>query len=237
MLALLAAGCQKKENQPAPRKAEDPDWIKLELPDNVWSEDVGDNAYAITGDIERTLLVATTTHVYATTDQGKTWQVSHDFQGPLAGLLHRNDTVFALPFFGRNSQGEKIALHATKFTTDFGKTWFHTSITSRLYYAYRDLVIPIGRTAAAGVAYQIKENTAPGSSSRLIASDLLRSTGGGQTAVRLPGRHYLMNLHLDAQNRLYVAASGLRFDPSTGEAINPTVGRRAVVYVSRRPLP
>jgi hypothetical protein len=55
--------------------------------------------------------------------------------------------------------------------------------------------------------------------------------------MRLPAGHYLKGLYLDGQQRLYVAASGLRFDTNTGQAIDPTVGRPAVVYVSRRPLP
>ena len=233
--ALLLAACQKKEAA-TPIEPEDPTWIKLEIPTNF----TGDEAYAIVGDIDRTLLVSTKAQVFSSSDRGRTWQESRNFHMAVHGLVMRNDTIFALTSYRYNAQGERTeAVNADQFTTDFGKTWAYTSPLPRGYERYRILSQPYGRVTAAGITYRTKENTEPiaGSSSRLIvASDLLRTANGPETSLRLPERHYLKNLYLDGQQRLYVAASGLRFD-AAGKAINPTVGRPAVVYVSRQPLP
>ncbi|MBC7921915.1 MAG: hypothetical protein H7Z75_12600 [Ferruginibacter sp.] len=84
-LACIAFGMGscKKEDSPV---MEDPDWIRLEVP-------TGREAYAIAGDIDKTLLVTTWTKAYYTTDRGKTWQESKDFQGPVPGLFVHNDTT------------------------------------------------------------------------------------------------------------------------------------------------
>ncbi|HLK96365.1 MAG TPA: hypothetical protein VK364_01225 [Hymenobacter sp.] len=232
-VGILAAACQKKEVEPV--GAEDPDWIKLEVP----SELSGDEAHAIVGDIDRTLLVSTYTHVYATSDRGKTWQKSPNFYGPMRGLVLRNDTIFALMVSGLNSLGEGIVSYADRYTPDYGQTWASTAGVYP-YNEYRTMSQVIGRVEAASITYRTQENTRPipnSTARRVLASSLLRIDGSRQTLLRLPIGHYLNGLHLDAQNRLYVAASGLRFDTSTGEAINPTVGRPGVVYISRRPLP
>ncbi len=234
-LALLAA-CQRHDAAPTP--AEDPNWLKLEIPTD-WT--AGDQAYAVAGSLADTLLVSTNAKLYRTTDQGKTWQVSHNFHGSVWGLLPRHDTLFALVNYRPNSQGAPaFAANADKYTVDFGTTWAYT--TAVLPYATaRATSMPIGQVSAAGVAYQLRANTQPiaGSTARLVvASDLLRTDAAGQQrALRLPGRHYLNNLHLDADNRLYVSASGLAFDETTGQAIESTQQKTAVVYVSRQPLP
>ena len=233
---LLAVACQKKDPEITPREAEDADWIKLEIK-TVFN---GDEAYSIWGDIDKTLLVSTKAHIYATSDQGKTWQERKNFYSPTYGLLARNDTVFALNNYITDTQGQKTASFVDYFTTDLGKTWTYVNTVPGGYQKYHRLTQPFGRVAAAGITYRTQENTQPiaNSTSRLVvASDLLRTDGTAQTKMRLPAGHYLKGLYLDGQRRLYVAASGLRFNTSTGQAIDPTVGRPAVVYVSRRPLP
>ncbi|MET4075838.1 hypothetical protein [Hymenobacter sp. UYCo722] len=233
---LLAVACQKKDSDITPREIEDPDWIKLEIK-TVFS---GDEAYSIWGDIDKTLLVSTKAHIFSTSDQGKTWQERKNFYGATYGLLSRNDTIFALSNYYIDSQGQKTASFADYFTTDLGKTWSYINVVPRGYEKYHNLSQPFGRVETAGVTYSTQENTLPiaNSTSRLVvASDLLRTDAASQTKLRLPAGHYLKGLYLDAQQRLYVAASGLRFDTSTGQAINPTMGRPAVVYISRRPRP
>lgn len=238
-VGLLAAACQKDDPKLAPPKAEaeDPDWIKLEIK-TAFS---GDEAYAIVGDIDKTLLVSTKAQVFSSSDKGKTWRESKNFFGLVYGLLSRNDTIFALISYRENSQGDKLeAAVADMFTTDFGKTWAYTGLLPNGYYKSRAFTQPFGRLTAGSITYRTKENSVPvpNSTSRLmVASDLVRTNGPTQTTMRLPARHYLKNLHLDTQQRLYVAASGLRFDATTGDAIDPKKGRPAVVYVSRRPLP
>ncbi|UOQ52316.1 hypothetical protein [Hymenobacter cellulosivorans] len=233
LAGLLAASCQKQDAV-APAEAPDPDWLRLEIPTSL----SGDEAYSIAGDLSQTLLVAARQKVYSSADQGKTWQESYNFFGPV-DLLERNDTVFALKFFPSSLQGEPVAGFADMYTADQGKSWHYTADVYP-YEEYRAVRQRVGWAQAAGITYQTRENTRaiPNSSSRLVlASDLLREEGGRQTSLRLPARHYLKNLRLDGQNRLYVAASSLRFDEQTGEAILPIANNSAVVYVSRKPLP
>jgi photosystem II stability/assembly factor-like uncharacterized protein len=214
---------------------EDADWIKLEIPTKF----SGDEAYSVIGDIDKTMLVSTKAQVYSSSDRGKTWQESRYFASAVYGLLQRNDTIFALSSYATDGQGQKTATIAEYFTVDFGKTWTYVSLLPNGYYRERKLTQIFGKVEVAGVTYRTQENTEPiaNSTSRLVvASDLFRTDGTGQTTMRLPARHYLKGLHVDAQQRLYVTASGLRFD-ANGKAIDPTVGRPAVLYVSRRPRP
>ena len=233
---LLAVACQKKDTNITPRETEDPDWIKLEIK-TVFSSD---EAYSIWGDIDKTLLVSTKAQILSTSDRGKTWQEVKNFSSATYGLLSRNDTIFALGNYRTDAQGQKIASYVDYFTTDLGKTWAYIGVVPRGYEKYHLLNQPFGLAEAAGITYRTQENTQPiaNSTGRLVvASDLLRTDGTSQTNLRLPAGHYLNGLYLDGQQRLYVAASGLRFDTTTGQAIDPTVGRPAVVYVSRRPRP
>ncbi|GAA4043308.1 hypothetical protein GCM10022409_31620 [Hymenobacter glaciei] len=228
--------CQKKDPDVTPREIEDPDWIKLEIKTISSS----DEAYSIWGDIDKTLLVSTRAHIFATSDQGKTWQELKNFYGPTYGLVSRNDTLFALSSYRIDTPGEIMATYANYCTTDLGKTWVYTFTVPGGYEKYSNLSQPFGRVEAAGITYRTQENTQPiaNSTSRLVlASDLLRTDGAGQTKMRLPAGHYLKGLYLDGKQRLYVAASGVRFDLTTGQASNATVSRPAVVYVSRRPRP
>lgn len=234
--ALLATACQKKDPAApvAPTEPADPDWIKLEIPTN-WG---GDQAYSVVGDIDKTLLVATTTQLNATSDGGRTWRALRVFNRSMYGLLLRRDTLFALESM-TTRLGERVAIVADQFSTDFGQTWAYP--INNNYYQFRAISQPYGRVEAAGITYRTRPNIAPipnSSAEYVIASDLLRTAAGGPpVALRLPARHYLNNLHLDGQNRLYVTASGLRFDESTSTTASAKSGKSAVLYISRRPLP
>ncbi|MCB2377279.1 hypothetical protein LGH70_06775 [Hymenobacter sp. BT635] len=234
---LAAASCQKQAAV-EPAEAPDPNWVKLEIA----TVSSGDAAYSIAGDLDRTLLVATKQKVYASTNKGKTWRESHNFNGSVPGLLQRNDTIFALTNTSTTPQGETVATFADMYTADFGVTWHYTAGVYP-YDQYRAMSRPIGQvTTAANTTYRIRENSEPmpnSTSRRNTASDLLRLEGAAQTELPLPARHYLNNLFLDGRNRLYVAASGLRFDATTGAVLPQENGKNlpAVIYVSRKPLP
>src|SRR5688572_20804283 len=90
-VGLLAAACQKNDANLSPREAEDPDWIKLEIPTRF----SGDEAYSIIGDLDKTLVVSTKAQVYSSSDQGKTWQETQYSYGAMYGFLMRNDTIFS----------------------------------------------------------------------------------------------------------------------------------------------
>lgn len=214
--------------------AEDPDWIKLEIP-------TGREAYAIAGDIDKTLLVTTWTKAYYSTDRGKSWQQSKDFQGRIPGLLVRNDTTFALHITSHDRQGNVLgAWDALYFSPDYGKTWAYYP---QYYKQYLDDIKPIGSIkSATGTTYTIQSKTTPiasGSPSAYINPSALKKQDatGQEQSVRFPFSHQLINLHLDTQNRLYVAASGGTYQSATNSFFCCDDTMPAIVYVSRRPLP
>lgn len=236
LVALMAAAsCVQNDSRTvAPVVTpEDPDWIKLEIP-------TGREAYAIAGDIDKTLLVTTWTKAYYSTDRGKNWMESKDFQGPIPGLLVRNDTTFALQSYRYDRQGSLLGAWDTMyFTADYGKTWKRYF---QYYKEYLDDIKPIGRIkSATGTVYAIKSNstpTAPGSTNSYVnPSEIRKEDTFGQQTVRFPFKHNLINLYLDTQNRLYVAASGGTYQPEKNNFYCCTDSMAAVVYVSRRPLP
>ena len=234
-VGLLAAACQKDNAKLAPREAEDPDWIKLEIPTRF----SGDEAYSILGDIDKTLLVATKAQVYSSSDRGKTWQETQYSHGAMFGFVLRNDTVFSLRSYRTDGQGQKTAINADFYSVNFGQTWEYV-VRLPNSRQYSSLTKPFGQLAIGNIAYRTRENfrPMPNSSSQLVlATDLLRTEGATETPVRLPARHYLKGLHIDGLRRLYVGASGLRFDATTGDPTDSGMGHPAVVYVSRQPLP
>lgn len=235
-IVLVAASCHRKDDDITPQAAEDPNWIKLTIPSEVPTDD---QAYAVAGDLDKTLLVATKTIVFMTSDKGLTWQQSKNFSSPLPCLLQRHDTILAFHFSRGDVYGEREAVEAHYFTADFGKTWRSTWSLPN-YAHYLDLVQHTGRVQASGGTYFLQGNsTAVANSTNrlLLATDLYRTSASGPIPVRLPGRHYLNNLHFDAQHRLYVAASGLTFDSVTQQAIDPTLNKQGIVYISRQPFP
>ncbi len=242
LLMLLTLAACKREEYPSvtpvsPREesvsVEDPDWIKLEIPG-------GREAYAIAGDIDKTLLVSTWTKVYYTKDQGKTWLESRNFNGPVPGLLVRNDTVIALRTKRQDRQGNLLgAWDASYFTPDYGKTWIDYL---HHFKTYLDDIVPIGKIkASTGVTYAIRSNNTPlqpGSDvSRINPSDLIREDREGVRKLRFSFKHDLKNVYLDSKNRLYVAASGGTYVSENNGFYCCEDSMPAVVYVSRKPLP
>ena len=234
-VALLATACQHRD----PTPAEDPTWLKLEIP-TKWERD---QAFAVAGDLDRTLVVSTTTGLYTTTDRGQTWRLTRTVAQPAWGLLLRRDTLFALTSYRADLQNNKLAaVNADYFTTDQGQTWAYTA-PRYSYEEYRAMQQPFGQVSAAGFTYRVQDNWVPvgqGNGRVQRASDLRRTDAAGRSqTLRLPARCLLNNLSLDAQNRLYVTASARQFDEATGEPEPVAAEQRntAVLYVSRQPLP
>ena len=195
----------------------------------------------MTGDLDHTLVVSTTTGLYVTTDQGKTWQLTRPVAQAVWGLLPRRDTIFALTSYRADGQNNKLtAVYADFFTANQGKTWAYTA-PRYAYEEYRAIQQPFGQVSAGGNTYRVQDKWVPdGPANGKIqrASDLLRTNAAGrQQVLRLPARTLLNNISLDATNRLYVTASARQFDEATGEPITAEKRNTAVLYVSRQPLP
>lgn len=224
--------CIKTGESPVPvvTETEDPDWIELKIPE-------GREAYAIAGDIDHTLLVTTWTKAFYTTDQGKTWNESKNFDGPIPGLLVRNDTTFALHMRRYGPEGLLGAWDALYFSPDYGKTWAYYL---QHYKEYLDDVLPIGTVQSqTGVTYSIKSNSTPinSASAYINPSELVRKDAMGQRQLTFPFKRNLTNVYLDTKGRLYVASSGGTYQPESNTFYCCPKEYPALVYISRKPLP
>lgn len=232
ILFTILISCKKTDPEViTPAVSEDPDWIKLEIPG-------GREAYSVAGDIDKTLLVSTLEKAYYTTDKGKTWLESRNFQGPIPGLLVRNDTTFALNFFSHDSNGNAAAWDPQYFTPDYGKTW----LSYHQYYKnYMDDLLPIGAVESKeGIKYFIQDHATPvpgAGYSTVNPSEIKSIDKKGEHTVRFPFKQRLINLYLDPNNRLYVASSGGTYQPESNSFYCCTPEMPGIVYVSRQPLP
>ena len=218
-LMLMLCAC---EEQDVPEeKADDSDWIRLEIPE-------ADEAYAVFGDIDHTLAVTTAGKAYYSTDRGKTWQMSRDFQGVVYGLHYVDDTLFALHASGRNDLGDATASLPQHYSLDSGKVW-HNYKGLRQY----DLRVVVSvDTTSNGDIYKLEEHIAD--NGYVNPSEVLKIKSTGPTTLDFPPRHNLHSLYLDASNRLYIAASGDRHNPEDNTLF---CCYDALVYVSRQPSP
>ncbi|MBC3795202.1 hypothetical protein [Spirosoma utsteinense] len=212
---------------------EDPDWIRLEIPK-------GREAYAIAGDIDKTLLVTTWTKAYYTTDRGKTWKESKNFNGPVPGLLVRNDTTFSMEARAFSQQGDLVGANIVNyFTANYGETW---ESYFKYYKEYLSEIKPIGRVKSTkGSIYYIKSNSTPtaaGSSSAYVnPSEVIREDSRGQQAIPFPFKQNLLNLHIDVQNRLYIAASGGTYQSENNTFSCCADDMSAIIFISKKPVP
>ncbi len=227
----LAVGCLSCRQATTPEPlATDPNWIKLEIPRGI-------EANAIAGDLDKTLLVATKSMAYYTIDQGKTWHKSKDFQGTVPSLYTHQDTVYPLVALVETKWPDKMATTALYFTTDYGKSW------NRLPWEQVDrFKVPVGKViSTTGIMYQIQENktfaNADGSSLFLNPSTIIKRVGTTEQPINFPFKHILYNLHLDSQNRLYVAASGGSYREENNTFYCCEDDMPAIIYVSKNPLP
>ncbi len=206
-----------------------PGWIKLEIPN-------GREAFAIAGDINSTLLVTTWTKAFYTTDGGKNWELSKDFQGPISELLERNDTIFALLATGIDQDGQPHASSCYHYTIDYGKNW-NRDTTGK----YVKLGSPVGiAESVTGIIYRVKDNhtpTSPGSSAYFSnPSDIEKYDQLTWNKFNFPLDLKIYNLHLDKNNRLYIAASSGVFNKDN-HLESPADKSPALVYVSKIALP
>ena len=211
---------------------EDPNWIKLEIPN-------GREAFSIAGSIDDILLVSTWMNAYYSIDKGKTWQESKNFQGPVPGFLTRNDTVLALEgtfrYFDSTVDYASIPRY---FSPDYGKTWDHYL----KYYSDKDLLMEIGTVNYnESISYKLKWNITylPNNSNAYYrkASRILKNDGMNEGELNFPFVKELHGLHLDKKGRLYVAASSGEYNPKTNSNSCCSPDSPAIIYISKKPLP
>lgn len=228
-ISFIIASCKKDNKSPVVTDQEDPNWIKLEIPK-------GNAAYAVAGNINDTLLVTTLTTAYFTTDKGKTWQESKNFNGPIQGLYTNKDTVMSLLLTGGlELEGTAKASLAQYYTLDMGKSWNRYLD----YHRAQQIIIPIGivQSAQSKITYELKYNTKP------VSANSNAYTHGPTTILRdgksidLPFKVRIENLYMDSNDRLYVAAAGGVYNQEKDAFTYNGDNTPAVVYVSRKAMP
>ena len=75
---MVLSSCAKKEVPDEPVTFNDPNWMRIEIPD-------GKEAHAVYGSIDDTLMVSTLTEIYQTTNKGKTWLKTKVNHQPIYG--------------------------------------------------------------------------------------------------------------------------------------------------------
>jgi len=228
-ICFIIASCKKDNKSPVVTNQEDPNWIKLEIPN-------GRVAYAVAGNIDDTLLVTTWTKAYFTTDKGKTWQESKNFNGPIQGLYTNKDTVMSLLLTsGLELEGTLKASVVQFYTLDMGKTW-------NRYLDYRraqKISKPIGivQSMQNKVTYTLKYNTKP------VSANSNAYIHGPTTILRdgksldLPFKVRIENLYVDSNDHLYVAARGGVYNQEKDTFTDNSDNTPAIIYVSRKALP
>lgn len=204
----------------------DPDWIKLEIPN-------AREAYAIAGNIDDTLLVGALYRGYYTADQGKTWHESYDFSTTVSGLLERNDSIFTLFSRVTYPDGSLYASSAYHFTKDHGHTWNRNIRNLHVQKRIGSVI------STSNVEYFLKVNTtpvSPGSTTSWInPTDIMRMSSAGAEPIAFPYKHNILNLHMDSNDRLYIAASGGRY-VEANNTFECCDDLPAIIYVSKRPM-
>ncbi len=228
ILMLFAfISCERFDSEPTFIQEDYKDWMVLQIPS-------GEAAYAVSGSIDDVLVVTTMTKVYATSNAGNSWTEVADFSGIMPGLLDQNDSLF---IFGASGQGDDfdVASSVTRFSTDKGYTWQEDGVNQ-----YSGWSIPIKYIEAENdISYKIKENIfrLDGSATDYVGtSDIEKTIDNYTTQLEIPFEYILNNLHLDDDNRLYVAASyGTVNENGTVKSGNRN--SPALVFISKNPLP
>jgi hypothetical protein len=221
-ITVVVFSC-KKENDPS--QPEDPNWIKLEIPD-------AERAYSVIGNIDDTLLVSTYINAYYTCDKGKTWHESKTFNTGVY-FIEIEDTIFTVMKESFNYFLNKTGSSTLDYyTLDFGKKW-------ERYKRHKVMSPTVGNaTSSTGKIYSLKYNfkeTHPNTYSTQPTDILI---DGNQTLdnMKLPFRYEILNLYIDSKNRLYITAAGGEYDETSDSFIWPD-SEPAVIYISKKPNP
>jgi hypothetical protein len=212
---ILFTSCKDSDNESSTTKREFQDWIEMTIPN-------GREAFAVAGDISDTLLVTTWTCAYFTTDSGKNWQLSKDFQGHIYDLVEQSDTIFALllpedalkDYIGPPLiSNQEFAKTCQYYTTDFGKTWIYDYSDQ-----YENLESPIGIAASpTGITYKLIHdlNMISSNSYTVNFSDIEMYNESQWQKIDFPLNYELNNLHIDKNNHLYVTATSWKYVEET----------------------
>ncbi|WP_345950381.1 hypothetical protein ABDD95_02810 [Mucilaginibacter sp. PAMB04274] len=232
-IAIMICSCKKDKINTVKQEQDDPNWIKLEIPN-------ARDAYAFAGSIDDTLLVTTWVKAYFTTNKGKTWQESKNFNGQVQGLITSGDSVIALAATGGlELEGTYGAGLAQYYTLDYGRSW---NPYLKPDGGYRSKSIGISQSADKQVTYKLKYNVSPLTKNDYTAyihnpTQITRTIYGSTNLINFPFKRKIHNLYLDNHDRLYVAASGGAYIAETNSFNGGGTDDSAIIYISRNTLP
>jgi hypothetical protein len=234
VLMALVLSCQVIE--PDTVAPEYPEWYTVKAP-------VDAEIQGVWGSLDKTLLIATITNVYRSTDRGNNWQEVLPFQTPgMFGIIQYKDTLYTMTGL---SNGNTLT-NATNYSTDDGKTWkLYRRVNPEIEINYmpdqvkkRFKINPV--VSSTGVSYKINQVYLDGPTATIGAFEtpgVITSTG---RRIDLPHLHQLRSLYLDDRQRLYIsgtdAVCGRGHSGEQFSFCNSNNGR-GVVYISKNPVP
>lgn len=222
----ILMGCQHEKNV----LPDYPGWYALKVPEANAIE-------AVYGNIDSTLILATITTIFRTTNRGKSWTEvkREDVSHGILSLASVRDTIFALDGMTVREDTTIARNHVYYgsdpylYSVDGGQSWKLFPLNNRkLSVPTNELKTPSGRI------YTIDELLTPqmpGSWYRETVG--IRVSDGRQ--LSLPNRQQIRSIYFDSRNRLYVAGSaavcgGLKDFHFCGD-------ENGVLYVSKQPQP
>lgn len=207
------------------------DWYTLKVPE-------AEQAQAVYGDIDGTLVVATLFKIYLTNDRGKTWRKAnyapnnnYKLAHGLFGFVSVNDTLMVLDG-KRIIEGNPVVYATYPFylSKDGGENWQFFSNSRRINVPLNVL------TTASGTVYTINELLTPikNSTTGYYVETVGVKTSDGRE-LKLPQRHQIKSIYFDKKQRLYISASA----PVCGtlEKFEFCGDQNGMVYVSKQPQP
>lgn len=228
---LMLFSCSKEKNTSTSETFNDPNWIRIELPNNR-------SAHAIYGSIEDTLLVSTIYDNYQITDNGKTLtKTEKKFYQPAFGFVKSNDTLYALMANHlKDTDGLRFASYAQYHSLNNGMTWNWTELHKNkveLKQKFEEVAVDDN------LKFSIKENIEyfPQSTTDglILKSDLRVSRNGSTSILELPFDNQITSLHLDKHGKLYISANSGLYDSKTKKYRTEEKRNVALVYISKKP--
>ncbi len=232
ILGLFISSCQKdhSEGSPIDMETKDTAWTKLIIPGQHRG------ASAIYGNIDDTLVVATTYKIYITTDRGASWEMVSNAGTGIPGFSIYQGELMALSNFNDYSTTPFL------FSLDHGKNWsgkrkYGYEVYDKIHVNRKET--KISENESYKIVPQPKEIIDEEYGRPLAQPDkLIRVTDRGEHELPFPFRRQLNYIYHDKKNRLYIGAEGTRFEWTVkgNERTYPTSTDTAIIYISKRPL-
>lgn len=209
-------------------------WMKLTIPSD------GGGVAAVYGDVDDKLLIAIMGSIYITENQGQTWDKVYESSAGISGFGLYEGELMAFTSTIIQSGTPTIARMPSAFSTDGGLTW--TGSRKFDYTVYDKQEAKIGYVELGDAVYQIGKLSVieddEGKKMSAQPDQILKITADEKKQLYFPSFRTMLNLHLDKQNRLYVGATGTRFEWKVegNTRTYPNHVNEALLYISRKPV-